>query len=63
MNEIEKIRLLKDALNAAVRWIDDLYAEPIRNAKALDKMETDQAVDNRYKADIHLIRRGLEVTE
>lgn len=63
MNNVEKIRALQDALNAAVRWIDHTYAEPIKDVKALDKMEKDKTIDDRYKADIHLIRCGLEIGE
>jgi len=61
MNNVEKIRALQDALNAAVRWIDHTYAEPIKDVKALDKMEKDKTIDDRYKVDIHLIRCGLEI--
>ena len=61
MTDIEKIRLLSQALDAAIRWIDHLYSKPIKDDKEFRKINDDNTIGDSYKADMSLIRRAKEL--
>ena len=49
----------REALEAALRWMETKYKEDIYNDSKYIRMIEDKLVDDSYKDDITLIRRAL----